>query len=228
MNPLKKILSFLRTNKGVNLTPSVSHLDAAYGHFVTKEKSLPILSDTIVPWFTYPAIEFLIQLDISEKDVFEWGSGNSSIFFANQAKTVVSIEHDYEWFQKSLTRKLPNQVIHFADLDSYHNTISHFEKKFDIVLIDGQSRLKCSQACVNHVKEDGVIILDNSDWFYKSAEFLRNNTDFIQLDFSGFGPINDYTWTTSFFISPRVRLKYCSSKIPISPLGSIFHDEELM
>ena len=32
-----------------------------------------------IPWYTYPAIEYLSQFDYSRKTIFEFGCGNSSL-----------------------------------------------------------------------------------------------------------------------------------------------------
>src|SRR5687768_912204 len=52
-----------------------------------------------VPWYTYPAIEYLRQLDFSDKTVFEYGSGNSTLFWGASAKRVVSAEEDERWYE---------------------------------------------------------------------------------------------------------------------------------
>ena len=45
-----------------------------------------------IPWYTYPAIEYIKQLDFSDKTVFEYGSGNSTLFWAQRCKKLVSVE----------------------------------------------------------------------------------------------------------------------------------------
>ena len=54
---------------------------------VDKEKSK-------IPWYTYPAIEYLNNIDFTDKIVFEYGSGNSSFYWAGKAKFVYSVEHN--------------------------------------------------------------------------------------------------------------------------------------
>ena len=51
-----------------------------------------------IPWYTYPAIEYLSQFDYSDKKVFEFGCGYSSPFWAERAAEVVSIEDNPIWF----------------------------------------------------------------------------------------------------------------------------------
>ena len=53
-----------------------------------------------IPWYTYPAIEYLSQFDYSDKEIFEFGCGYSSMFWANRAKQVTSIEDNPNWFDK--------------------------------------------------------------------------------------------------------------------------------
>ena len=58
-----------------------------------------------LPWMTYDAIAFLEEIISEENNVFEWGSGGSTIFFAARCKQVISVEHDKEW-SKILKKKL--------------------------------------------------------------------------------------------------------------------------
>lgn len=49
------------------------------------------------PWISYPAIAWLRRKIRPGDTVFEWGSGGSTLFFADRARAVVSVEHDPEW-----------------------------------------------------------------------------------------------------------------------------------
>jgi hypothetical protein len=46
---------------------------------------------------TYDALDFLSEICTPEMNVFEWGSGGSTLFFASKCKRVTSIEHDSAW-----------------------------------------------------------------------------------------------------------------------------------
>ena len=54
-----------------------------------------------------------------------------------------------------------------------------------------------------------MLILDNSDWYPNSVAFLQENLRWIQIDFHGFGPIDNYTWTTSIFVNPARHNELC-------------------
>lgn len=50
------------------------------------------------PWITFKAIGFLKKWIKKEHRIFEYGGGGSSLFFADRASEVITIEHDEEWF----------------------------------------------------------------------------------------------------------------------------------
>ncbi len=56
----------------------VDIIENQYGHKLTRAKGIPVNNNAKpLPWFTYPAIEYLNQLDLSSCAIFEWGCGNS-------------------------------------------------------------------------------------------------------------------------------------------------------
>ena len=69
------------------------------------------------PWMTYAAAEFLSGWLRKDMTVFEWGSGGSTIFFANHAKFVLAIEHEKAWaaqVRAAITeRKIANAGIEY-------------------------------------------------------------------------------------------------------------------
>ena len=54
-----------------------------------------------VPWYTYPSIRDLERVIPMDAAVFEYGSGNSTLWWQSHAKQVVSVEHDQLWFEHS-------------------------------------------------------------------------------------------------------------------------------
>ena len=71
----------------------------------TLESKLPIAADgSPLPWYTYPAIEYFNQLDVSGLNIFEYGSGNSSLYWAHKGANVWSVEHDPVWYETMRTK----------------------------------------------------------------------------------------------------------------------------
>jgi SAM-dependent methyltransferase len=156
-----------------------------------------------IPWFTYPFIDFIAKKIHSQMTVFEYGCGFSTIWWSKMVKEVVSIEHDKKWYEMARSAVPENVRIHFVELKydgDYSRKISEYENKFDIVVIDGRDRINCTKNSLRALKEDGVIIFDNSDrdCYQEGYDFLEN-VGFKRIDFDGMGPINNYSWRTSIF-----------------------------
>jgi hypothetical protein len=157
-----------------------------------------------LPWFTYAAMAFLQGRVKKEMSVFEYGSGNSTLWWGNRVSRVVSCEHDPSFYQL-LRPKLPANVVYVQrELagEAYPRAIEPYEREFDIVVIDGRERVACAKHCLGALKPGGVVVWDNSD-----REEYREGYDHLQahgfrrLDFVGLGPINTYGWATSIFYS---------------------------
>lgn len=156
-----------------------------------------------LPWMTYSFISFLESRLCKDMEVFEYGCGNSTLWWAERAHSVTSCEHNHEWYLKLKTNLPENVTLHYSEAepdDHYSNAIRKSKKEFDIVVIDGERRIECAKNCLHHLKQDGVIIWDNSDRveYLEGFLFLREN-GFKQLEFHGAGPINKYGWSTSIF-----------------------------
>jgi hypothetical protein len=179
-----------------------------YGQLKSALKEAPVDRDgDTIPWYTYPAIEFLKQLDFSDKSIFEYGAGGSSFFWSKRAREVVSIEDDAKWYDIVSKNVVQNQKILFSrNKSEYIQSINISNHKFDVIIIDAKYRLDCAGVAIDFLNVGGVIILDNSDWYPDVAKYIRER-DFIQIDFAGFGPINSYTWVTSIFLNKEYNLK---------------------
>lgn len=182
-----------------------------------------------LPWYTYPAIEYLTQFDYREKSIFEFGCGNSSLFWAARAKQVVSIEDNPKWFEKW------QAGFHEANLDvrwrdegeGYFNAIFEDGRKYDVVIVDGKRRADCVRCAIKALASGGLIILDDSDRVntseeYKRAISLLREANFLQVDFYGFCPMNQYTKATSLFFSRDFDFPSRFKVQPINGLGNLW------
>lgn len=190
----------------------VNHLLKNYGWLRSfHEKRCVNAKGEFIPWFTYPAIDFLSQLDLSNYSVFEYGSGASTLFWSRKAKSVVSIESEEAWYNKVL-ENLPSNVellLVSKSVEEYAGSINTYDK-FDVIIIDGtgDSRQKCCELALDHMQAGGIIILDNSDLWLKSAQILRNSDlDLIQIDFIGFAPLSSSAHCTSIFFTRDYNFK---------------------
>jgi hypothetical protein len=154
-----------------------------------------------IPWFTYPAIEYLSQFDVRGKKIFEYGCGNSTAFWSERGAEVWGVDHDRAWFEKMSSGASARRTLYFSDQEQdYAGAISRAGTSFDIVVIDGVFRATCVDPALGHLRRGGFIVLDNSERDVEVGQLLRQRGLF-SVDFNGFGPINDYTWTTSLFLT---------------------------
>ena len=86
------------------------------------------------------------------------------------------------------------------------------------LVIDGAERMRCARAAPTHVKEGGIVILDNSEWYRNSCAFLRD-AGFFQMDFCGFTPLNSFTAMTSIFTKTPVSFPYKQRRESWTPIG---------
>jgi hypothetical protein len=164
----------------------------------------PIVSG--LPWFTFSAIEFLETWIKPYHEVFEYGCGGSTMFFAQRARSVASVEHNGKWAQTvtaaALKRGLTNVAIEVREAgrepplaDSPY--CQALDRSFDVVVVDGwalgkcneadrravQSRGACFRRAEKFVRPDGIIVLDDA-WFDPGMEHHARD----RRVFSGTGP----------------------------------------
>jgi len=202
-----------------------------YGHVASVRSGIAIDHEgRPLPWYTYPAIEYLEQLDFRTKSVFEYGAGMSTLYWASVALRVVSVEDDERWFTK-ISNQLPaNASVSLeTDLAKFPLAIVKTGMEFDVIVVDGpargHTRLKCCRAALQALRPGGVIILDNSDWLPESSRLLREN-GLLQVDMIGFVPACDHVQATSLFFDRQAQLQPLSDTQPSPKRGAWARDWE--
>ena len=156
-----------------------------------------------IPWLTYPFLSFIENKLDKTFSVFEYGSGNSTIWFSERCKEIISVEHDKEWYGY-ISKHLPeNASVKYVKLeyDGYYcRSISKFNQNYDIIIIDGRDRVNCAKIALDYLKENGIIIFDNSDVqdYEPGLNFLKEKS-FKQIEFIGMSPITPHKTETSIF-----------------------------
>lgn len=157
--------------------------------------------DYPLPWMTYSFIGFINDRLSPNLTLFEFGSGESTIYWAKRLKKVTSVEHDIIWYQK-MKMGLPSNVFyHYADLQGeYVNKISSIGEKYDIIVIDGRKRVECAKIAPLFLKPSGIIIWDNSlREQYKEGIGYLEDRGFRHIDFKGLNPLGHVMTVTSVF-----------------------------
>jgi predicted O-methyltransferase YrrM len=101
----------------------------------------------------------------------EWGSGRSTIWFAERVGSLVSVEHNPDWYMRvsaEISRKGLNNVDYnlCEDENSYSSFADRFPpESFDFCLVDGVARDRCALAALSLVKSGGIVVVDNYNYY---------------------------------------------------------------
>lgn len=139
-----------------------------------------------IPWWSYSFNDFFLPKLNKNLRIFEYGSGNSTLFLENKVKEIISIEHDKKWYQ-TMKKKVTKAKLFYKNLENnYEKAILEFDKTFDLIIIDGRKRVKCIKNSLEKLNEDGIIILDDSqrEYYKEGIDFLIKN-GFKHIYFSG-------------------------------------------
>lgn len=177
---------------------------AEIGWFVAYENKASVDGNNQpIPWFSYSFIDFVQNRLNKQQKVFEFGSGNSTRYFAHKCAAITSAEHDKEWHNTGIKNKPNNATIVFLPLDkdgAYCRAAQQTKERYDIIIVDGRDRVNCCKQSVNALSEKGVLILDDSEREkYNEARLFLQKEGFKELSFSGISPGFFYRKATSVF-----------------------------
>lgn len=155
-----------------------------------------------IPWFTYPAIDFLDAVVRPHWRVFEWGSGHSTRWWAQRVKQVIAVESEPKWYQEinAPLAELSNvELVLREQEDAYVGMLAaQAETAFDVVVVDGKHRQRCLHSVLEHADRVRLLIVDNADRASLSPALQQcAEAGFLRLDFWGMVPSYLYKNCTS-------------------------------
>lgn len=196
--PFKKILpnlvwNFIRSLGTAVLGPVLFAYRTGFFRSAFKQSAVSKDGEPI-PWYTYPAIDFLKYRDYNDKVVLEFGGGQSSLWWAERALDVVTLEGDKDWYLK-IKEGMPSNVdLNYVSMESAEVNVDQvnaaIEKspydQFDVIVIDGLFRSDMIAIALRCLKESGVIICDNAEGygFYEGFK----DSGLSRVDFFGNAP----------------------------------------
>jgi hypothetical protein len=192
----KELLSF--THQGY--LKQVGWLEAFKTRKPVDENNRPI------PWVTYSFIDFITERLTKDISLFEYGSGYSTLFYAQRVRQVTSVEHDKEWYDQMKSTIPSNAELIFKELvygGEYSQTPVKGKVKYDIIIVDGRDRANCCIRSFEALTPNGVIVLDDSERSeYKAGTDFLIEKGFKRIDFWGISPGLFYKKATSVFYRP--------------------------
>lgn len=141
------------------------------------------------PWLTFGAIIALEGLVNKSMKVLEFGSGGSTLFWANNCKIVKSFETNKDWYKAVETKVKPYnnvELIHANETQILEALKKEPENFYDIVLIDPHpkdaNRLLLANIAKSKVKSGGNFIIDNYLKFGMEKFSFPNNWEIYTFD----------------------------------------------
>lgn len=153
-----------------------------------------------IPWFTYPAIQFLAQRVTPDMRVLEFGAGLGTAWWADHCAEVLAVEHDAHWSMIVASRCSARLIaVESGTADAYISPARPLGP-FDIVVVDGLYRNECLRASLELLSDAGVIILDDSQRpEYDVGSRAVQDAGFRRLDFAGPAPVSKHAGCTTVF-----------------------------
>lgn len=166
-----------------------------------------------LPWFALSAIRFLNGYVTKSMEVFEYGSGGSTVYFAERAASVIATENDQEWLEQVqahlAARRIANVTLQLRPFD-FHRPVGFDEsdylrsipdRPFDIIVIDGAEegvpvRPTCFQHAESRIEPGGIIIVDDS-WRYPQLRSTHQAKSY--REFRSIGPCRAGVTSTDIF-----------------------------
>lgn len=212
------IRKFLKITLILNLIDRNKFLKKSYLRSLLSIHNIEELIDNDLLWINYNSIDHLKKFVNKNKIVLEYGSGASSVWFSKRCKKLISIEHDELFYSKLKKIKKKNNLKFKYFLTKPQNKIDKYNSKriknysfknyifkpnalgikFDIIFIDGRSRIECLKNSLNLLKKRGVIVFDNSD--RREYKNYLNSLKLKKKVFKGLCPGLPFKSETTFFL----------------------------
>lgn len=152
--------------------------------------------DLLYPWYERSFLkDWLAKQDVSNWEVFEWGGGASTLWWAKNAKHVDTLETDEKWTKDVKTGLNHYNLSNFSidciyvdnkdapfgsqnkpteNMERYLNYIGGLNKRYDCIVIDGSYRDNAILVSEKYLRPEGHLIFDN---------YLQNSSGYLTLEY---------------------------------------------
>ncbi len=138
------LFSFIKKAGTSLLTPIFFSYQS--GHFLSSifskavnKKGKPAL------WYTFPMNDFLEHKIYSDKIILEFGGGQSTLWWAQRGKEIVSLEGSLKWIEYIRANTSANVTVYHVQDNGVPTAKKYLDHRlFDIIIIDSLHRFKCA------------------------------------------------------------------------------------
>jgi hypothetical protein len=215
-----------RTPREVNYSLQMLSVMRSLGWHKSVNQGHPVdKTGSPTPWYTYAQLQWLMPRVKRTDVVFEFGAGYSTVWYGQHAKEVIAVEHNSTWLDKVQKMAGSNVTLLFRTTSGteatvegespYYGALHEYPPgSFDIIVIDGMERVQCAHAAPSRLRDDGIIVFDNSDRIaHKPGIDYLQKQGFGRIDFYGFVAQVGTSNCTSIF--SRFGTRWTSENVPL-------------
>lgn len=116
-----------------------------------------------IPLYTYPAIDCLARVDMRGREVLEFGSGHSTVWWSNRGARVTALEAWPKWYRE-IIQKAPAAATILLVREDLQNLppIAVPPAGYDVIVIDGLDRYRAKEMAIEWLRPGGAIIVDDA------------------------------------------------------------------
>ena len=160
--------------------------------------------DKPIATLTLSFLDFFKKTNFKDKICVEIGSGDSTIYWSEYFKKIISYENNLDYLNE--LKKRTKNILNIDVLKFEKKIFSdiYFKKNIndaDVIIIDNDPTfINRKNFCIfakENKKKESLIILDNGTWNLDAYNYLKKN--FFCLDFPGLNKANELTVTSLFF-----------------------------
>lgn len=198
--PLRRYLplqlsNLIRSTATAFLTPVMSGVRTGFFKSCFQMKAVS-KEGTPLPWYTYPAIDFLKYRSYGGKRILEFGGGQSTLWWAKRAEYVLTCEGNPAWYNQIKNTMPGNVALHLVSMKDAAANVANVREvvasgassQYDIVVIDGLYRYELIEVACEVLAPNGFIVCDNADAeVYRFYEGFKDR-GMNRVDFYGNAP----------------------------------------
>ncbi len=150
-------------------------------------------NNLVMPNYTLSCLKWLSDEVKKDWNIFEYGSGYSSIWWRAKCK-YSAIESNAPWARAIAVKHQPDkqQYIEGCKSDSF----------FDCIVVDGIHRQECIAFCMAFIKPGGFLIIDNYDEPDSVDDWVKVDEMLFSWTKKVYAQYNHSSWLTATFQKP--------------------------
>ena len=177
------------------------------------------------PMLSLPFLDWFESYDFNDFDLVEFGSGNSTNYFAEKVKNIISFETNIDYYNNLKPKLLNNVDYRFIEKINLENEIPDIDiNQKTIVFVDCAANRFLLTKNIFKIGFPNILILDNSDIYKNTCKFIYNK-GYSEIPFWGIRLMETEEACTSVFIKNNFNM--IEKNYNYFSIGSFIRENEL-